>query len=478
MTLIFDKDSLQSKLSPFFKAYDLRATMDILSPEVYFWFGKGFMEKIAKEEDLEKTVVIARDGRENGDKFYNYLAAGIRTGGGNVISLGQATTDTMYMAAILKDCPGMMITASHNPREYNGCKVVKKIPQMMGLESGLATVRDYIFEHLDEKIDVEIKEVNESTEFKAEVLEALHKKIEEISKLSEVKNKKVVVDAANGVGGLLMKKMQDWYPNIEFIPLFWEVDGTFPNHPSDPMPEENRKDLKEKVFETGADCGLFLDGDADRCVIIDENGNLLNGDFIVSLFAKYFLKPENLEGSGFTNNIVYLEPNSRVISRTIKENGGKAVISKQGHTFVKANMKETNAIYGGENSAHHYFGAFNYMDSGIITLALFLSVLDKSGVKASEILNDIRAGYWLSGEQNFKVPEGMTVDKIKQNLKEFYEDGKFCELDGLTIAYEDWRVNMRSSNTEPLIRFNLESNREDMKPMEKLEEVLKAGRVK
>lgn len=468
----------KNKLLASFKAYDLRATMDILSPEVFYWFGKGFTESVVKKEGLENTIILARDGRENGEEYYNYLAAGIRSSGGNVISLGQGTTDTLYMACILKNLPGIMITASHNPKEYNGCKVVKKIPQMMGLDSGLATVRDFVLEHLEKNIEEKIENIATSTNFREEVFEKLREKIENISKLSSVKNKKVVVDTANGVGGILMEKMQNWYPNIEFIPLFWQVDGTFPNHPSDPMPEENRKFLKDKVLETGADCGFFLDGDADRCVIVDENGDLLNGDFIVSLFAEYFLDPKILKESAFTNSIVYLEPNSRVISRTIKKLGANAVISKQGHTFVKENMQKNNAIYGGENSAHHYFGDFNYMDSGIITLALFLSILDKKGEKASKILNEIKQGYYLSGEQNFQVPTHLTVEKIKENLKNFYKDAKFCELDGLTIAYENWRVNMRSSNTEPLIRFNLESNLAEIKPMEKLDEVLKASGIK
>jgi len=458
-----------------FKAYDMRGTMDVLSPEVYYWLGRGFVQKILEPEHIDPIVIIARDGRYNGTEYYQHLAAGIRSGGGAVVSLGLATTDMVYAAALLKDAPAIMITASHNPAEYNGCKIVKKAPQMLGLDSGLALLRDYIIQNMGTD-EYKVDDIEQSNEFKEQTNEFLLSKIEQISGLGTITTPlKIVVDTANGAAGVIMEKMRDWYPNIEWVPLFWDVDPRFPNHPSDPMPAKNREQLAHKVLATHADFGAFLDGDGDRCVFVDEKGELISGDFVVALFARHFLK----KSTKLEKNIVYIEPNSRVISRTIIACGGIAINSKQGHTFVKTQMQTHDALYGGEGSAHHYFSEFGYMDSGCISLALFCSIFAKSDRSASTLCADIATGYFLSGEHNYRLDVNQTIPQIIDLLKNKFSDAKFCELDGITIAYPDWRCNIRGSNTEPLLRFNVETNSNTLlsNPFTKLSQVLACASI-
>lgn len=453
----------------------MRGTMDILTPEVYYWLGRGFVQKILDPEHIDPIIIIARDGRHNGAEYYQHLAAGIRSAGGAVVSLGLATTDMVYAAAMMKDAPAIIITASHNPAEYNGCKIVKKAPQMLGLDTGLALLRDYVLQNMG-TAEYTVDEIEQSNEFKAQTNEFLHGKIEQITALGTItKPLKVVVDTANGAAGVIMENMRDWYPNIEWVPLFWEVDPRFPNHPSDPMPAKNREQLAQKVIATHADFGAFLDGDGDRCVFVDEKGELIPGDFVVALFARYFLQ----KSTKLEKNIVYIEPNSRVISRTVASLGGNAINSKQGHTYVKAQMLSHNALYGGEGSAHHYFGEFGYMDSGCISLALFCSIFAKSDRIASTFCADIAKGYFLSGEHNYRLDADQSVSQVIDLLKNTFSDAKLCELDGITIAYPDWRCNIRGSNTEPLLRFNIETNANTaiFNPFVKLSQVLACGGI-
>jgi phosphomannomutase len=462
-------------LFSFFKAYDMRGTMDILTPEVYYWLGRSFVELILVPENIDPVVIIAHDCRINGPEYYKHLAAGIRAAGGAVVSLGLATTDLVYAAALVKQAPAMMITASHNPAEFNGCKIVKQAPLMLGLDSGLSLVRDYILERMGTaQNSYTVGEIPQSDEFKTVANKYLKEKIEVVSGLSATpKSIKVVVDTANGTAGPLMQQMQEWYPAIDWIPLFWEVDGSFPNHSSDPTPEENRRALAAKVQATHADFGAFIDGDGDRCAFVDEHGELIAGDFIVALFAEYFLNKNTSDNT----DIVYIEPNSRAVSRSIAAAGGNPIISKQGHSFVKVLMKEHDAVYGGEGSAHHYFREFGYMDSGIISLALFAKIYIGSSIPASQLTQSIATGYSLSGERNYRLNPDQTVPDIIELLKAAFPDAQHCELDGLTISYPDWRCNIRGSNTEPLLRFNIETNTPADNPLQKLALVLEKAAV-
>jgi phosphomannomutase len=459
---------MNEKLLKVFKAYDLRANSADLSPEIYYLTGKGLIEKILKPENLPLKVVLGKDARLTSDLFYKALIKGIIDAGGEVVSFGLCSTEIVYAGAILNNCSGAMVTASHNPKDDNGLKIVKKIPQMLGLNSGLGIIRDYTVENI-ENVKINWSEVNEpdqNTIFLNQALEFWKENIIKIGDLDAINNKekrlKVVVDTGNGMGGFIMPLIENLYQNIDFIPLFWEIDGEFPNHPADPIHDENLQDLKKKVLEVNADFGVAFDGDADRAFIVDEKGESLNNELLCGLFSKFmgqYIKANSQ--LDFNPAIIYTMSYSRCAANAILETGCGAIPSIQGHTFIKQKMHQFKAIYGSEASGHHYFGEFGFMDSGALTMALFIKIYSNLEKKASELLNEFKETYFLSGEKNFKLNPNYTIEIIREKIQNEFPNLNYWTEDGITVFARNWKVSIRTSNTEPLARINVETLYED-----------------
>ena len=457
-----------TSIAKLFKAYDLRGTYPLLSQDIYYWMGQGLIKTVFEPENLGTTLAVFRDHRYTSPIFYKALCNGITDAGGTVIPLDLGTTDLMYAATQCLKVPGAIVTASHNPKDDNGCKVVKGGSTMLGLNSGLDKVRDFVIEKLASGENYELMQnFEEDTVTKTKVIEFYEQKLHLIGSIEETVAKlnqrtikfKVVVDCGNGMGGYIMNSIKKVYGNsIEFVDMYFELDGTYPNHPADPSNPANIVELRARVVSEQADLGVAFDGDADRAYFVDETGEFMEGNFVVSEFAKQFLKEIKTHNrTDFNPAIVYSQPQSRCQPVTILENDGIPIQSKQGHIFIKASMAKYNAIYGGEASGHHYYGDFGFMDGGALTMAKMIQILTEKNKKPSELIASYKKMYYLSGEQNFRLADDANFDEIKAKVKAEFADATFSEMDGLTAYYRDWKVNCRMSNTEPLLRINIET---------------------
>ena len=449
-------------LSKFFKAYDLRGTTPELDWKVYYLAGQALVTEIMIPEELELSINVWHDTRLTSEKFYKAFITGLLSKGCTVIPCGLGSTDMMYAYTIKKNISGAIITASHNPKDDNGLKIVKKYPQMLGLSTGLDKIRDYVIAYYD-SIDIDEKKIRNiinSTQAKKETIEFLTNVCNQIGDIHNInipKDYKVVVDAANGMGTLIFLLLQAQYPKIKWIPLYCNLDGNFPNHPADPINPENLKDLQSEVLKTKANLGIAFDGDADRAFFVDEKGELINGENLIAVFARELVRKVKTDNLDFNPASVYVVSYSRALADTVLMEGGAAIASKQGHTYVKDLMKKYNAIYGGEASGHHYFGQFGYMDSGILACNLILKTLFNNNIAASELCKYYQDKYFMSGEQNIKAPVGKDMKMISQRVKRKYSDGVINEMDGITVFYPEYKFTIRGSNTEPLFRINVET---------------------
>lgn len=422
-----------------FKAYDVRGKVPSeLNTDLAYKVGRAFVTYL----DCKK-VVIGRDVRKSSEEISEALARGLTEAGADVIDLGLCGTEMIYFSTPYFDADGgIMITASHNPPEYNGLKFVKKDSVPMGYESGLKDVEQMI-------LSDNLGDISESTGT-IEIKDVMKEFIDSLDRFydkNKINDYKVVVNAGNGCVGPALDAIEDKLP-VKMIKVFHEPDSNFPNGIPNPLLPDNRKPTIDAVNENEADLGVAWDGDYDRCFFFDEKGNFIEGYYIVGLLAKSILKKHPGE------KIVH---DPRLVWNTIHEveqANGDAVVSVSGHAFIKEKMRETNAIYGGEMSAHHYFRDNAYSDSGMIPFLLILQLMSEEGKKMSELVGEMITNYPCSGEINTKLenPEG----KLEE-IKEKYSDGELDTLDGVSVNYGDWRFNVRISNTEPLIRLNVES---------------------
>jgi phosphomannomutase len=457
-----------STISKMFKAYDLRGTVPELTKKVFYLAGKAIVQ-VLTSENLPTEINLVHDTRTSSPEFYQALYYGIKDGGGTPVALGIGSTDFMYSAALHTSNPGIIVTASHNPKNYNGMKILKKVPEMMGLSSGLDNVRDYVLENIDGfsvdennwepvSIDEEAR-VREINCFKAKIKDIAN--VDQVNQLlrSRGEKLKIAVDAGNGMGGWIMSEIEDLYPEVEFVKLYWELDGNFPNHPANPQEFETLVELQDTVrSDKSIAMGLAFDGDGDRLGVVDDKAEIVQGDFLVSYFAKtllsnYYRNPN----PDFDPAVVYITPGSRCVPETITQTPGIAIPSKQGHTHIKAQMSKYRAIYGGEFSGHHYFGEFGFMDSGVLTAALLIQIVVESEAKLSEVFKTLNQSYFISDLMNPRLPEGETFDNVKAKLYHAFPDAEVNELDGISVNFPDWRFSMRPSNTEPVVRFILET---------------------
>ena len=430
-----------SELSEIFKAYDVRGTVpEQLDEEKAYAIGVGF----AQFADVPR-ILIARDMRPSGELLVEAFANGAQDQGVDVVLLGLASTDLLYFASGSLDAPGIMFTASHNPAQYNGVKACLAGAKPIGLDSGLAEIRDIA--DLVLKGDGPAKAAHRG---EVSTLDLLGKFVDHVLSFVDVakfRPLKVVADTANGMGGLVVPAVFATLP-FELEVMYGELDGTFPNHPADPLQPANQRDLQRRVVSGGFDVGLAFDGDADRVFVVDEKGRGLSGSTTTAMLAAGVLA--KAPGSTILHNLIC----SHVVPEVIKEHGGIPVRTRVGHSYIKQIMAESGAAFGGEHSAHYYFRDNYRADSGIIATMFVLEALSAATQPLSELRKPFER-YEASGEINTVVNDPLAViDMIAKKFAKKRQD----HLDGLTVDCGSWWFNLRPSNTEPLLRLNLEAD--------------------
>jgi phosphomannomutase len=437
-----------------FKAYDIRGKVPSeLNNELAYKIGRAFAKLVNA-----KKVVIGYDIRKSSLELSQSLINGLTDAGVNVINIGLCGTEMIYYSTPHFNADGgIMITASHNPPEYNGMKFVKKDSVPVGYDSGLNKVEEMII-----KDDIGPLSKTKGSVENVDVMNEFIKNLKRFYDPSRIKPFKVVVNAGNGCAGLSLNAIESHLP-IQMIKVFNDPDSEFPNGVPNPLLIENRKSTIDAVIKNDAHLGVAWDGDYDRCFFFDEKGSFIEGYYIVGLLAKSILKKHPGE------KIVH---DPRLIWNTldvVSKNNGIAVQSKSGHAYIKQKMREVNSIYGGEMSAHHYFRDNAYSDSGMIPFLLIMQLMSEEDKPLGDLVEEMIANYPCSGEINSTIadPSG----KLKE-IEKIYTDGKVDKTDGLSVEYPDWRFNLRMSNTEPIIRLNVESKGDVLLMEEKTKELL------
>jgi len=430
-----------------FKAYDIRGLYpEQITSEMSYHLGRSISKYLKPNQ-----VVIGRDMREASDAMYEELIAGFIDSFVDAIDLGMVSTDVFYHACAELNIPGVMITASHNPPEYGGFKIVKKIPYILGQDDGLRDIYDIIVE---EDYFQSFRKGNLSH---SDFRESFVGKVLSLVDYESIRPMKVVADTGNGMAGPILQKTYACLPQIELIHINEEVNGKSPTHGWDPLDPENHSQLQKRVIDEGADLGFAFDGDGDRFFAIDDRGNFVSGDFLTALLAQHLLKKN--PGS----KIVFDVRSSWAVPNQIRKFGGIPIQEKVGHAFIKKRMAVEDAIFGGEVTGHYYFKDFHFVDSGILPSLVLLEMLSVLKCTMSKALEELDSTYFISGEINIPIENPSRVSKILQRLEVFFKgSGKIEKLDGLSIIFDDWHFNVRFSNTEPLLRLNLEANSSDL----------------
>ena len=433
-----------ARLDAVFKAYDVRGLApEQLDADLCAAVGAAFAAFVVEADGADR-VLVARDMRPTGPELVEAFAEGVLSQGLDVLDVGLSSTDMLYFAAGALDAPGAMFTASHNPAAYNGIKLCRSGARPVGEDTGLADIRRRAAEGTPPA------GATGTWRDEEDVLERFADHVQSFVEVEDLEPLKVVADTANGMGGFVVPAVFDALP-FDLQILYPELDGTFPNHPADPIQPENQKDLQARVLATGADVGLAFDGDADRVFLVDEKAQLLSGSLTTAIVADAMLERE--PGGTIIHNLIC----SKAVPELVAEKGGTAVRTRVGHSFIKAVMAETGAVFGGEHSGHYYFRDNYRADSGLIAALVVLEVLSKAGVPLSELRKPYER-YVASGEINTEVPDPKAVIEV---VAQHYGDADQDRLDGLTVDFGDWWFNLRPSNTEPLLRLNLEARDEE-----------------
>jgi phosphomannomutase len=433
-------------LEKIIKAYDIRGLVkDEITPDFSFSLGLAFAKFLEYERE-PGTIVVGEDMRPSSPLLADAFSDGVMSQGMDVIRIGLASTDMLYFASGKLNLPGIMFTASHNPAKYNGMKLCKSGARPIGQETGLVKIRQLI----EQGVPISSRPIGSvrNQDLLKDYVDYLLSLFPD--KAFKKRKLKVVIDAGNGMAGFTAPAVMERL-NIDLIPMYFELDGNFPNHEANPIEAKNLKDLQKRVRKEKADIGLAFDGDADRCFLINEKSELVNPSALTSLIAVHQLKTK--PGSTIIYNLI----SSRAVSEVIAENGGIGVRSRVGHSYIKSLMAETGAIFGGEHSGHFYFSNFWRADSGMLAALYALSGLMATKNTLSELLKPFNR-YVASGEINSKVKN---VEKSIDLIRTKYSDKYLVdELDGLTITADSWWFNLRPSNTEPLLRLNVEADTE------------------
>jgi phosphomannomutase len=441
-----------------FKAYDVRGIYPgELDEEGAYAIGRAFVEEVEPEK-----IAVGRDMRVSSPAMAESFARGASEAGAQVLDLGLVGTEMVYFAVgDLGLDGGAMVTASHNPKEYTGMKIVRAGALPIGGESGLLDIRDRAMARSDRSRRRTPGQVE-----KYDVWPGYVDRVLSFVDVAEIKPLRIVVDAANGMAGAMLPPVLERLP-VEAVRCFFEPDGTFPNHEPNPLLPENREFIVNKTLEEKADFGVAFDGDADRCFFVDDGGEFVPGDFVTALLAESVLEKE--PGA----KIIYDLRASWAVPETVERAGGVALVNRVGHAFIKQRMREEQAAFGGEVSGHYYFREFSQADSGVVPFLLMLELVSKKGRPLSEIVADFRARYFLTGELNTPVED--VPQKLAELKERFGPEGAVSELDGISIDSDEWHMNVRPSNTEALLRLNLEARSRELMER-KRDEVLAAIR--
>jgi len=424
-----------------FKAYDVRGLYpQEITEELFRQLGRAFVAFLGPGR-----FAVTHDMRLSSPSLTASFIEGAIAQGGHVIDYGLAGTDQMYFAVAADGLDGgAQITASHNPKQYNGCKLVRREAFPLSGESGIKEMKEMILGGTlppPEGVPGSVTAREMQDRYATHVLSFID--------TSLIKPFDVVLDAGSGVAGLVAPRLFERLP-CRTTRLCFEVDGTFPNHEANPLIEENRRDITERVIAENADIGIAWDGDADRCFFLDGTGEFIAGDFVTALLAEAFL----LKTPGAT--IIYDVRASYAVKDIVAKYGGKALMNRVGHAFIKRRMREEDAVFGGEVTGHYYFRDNFYADNGFIPALLMLELMSKKGKSLRDLLQPLREKYFISGEINTKVASmAMAADKIERLARE-YAHGSVYRLDGISVEFAEWHFNVRPSNTEPLLRLNLE----------------------
>ena len=436
------------KLNPdIFKAYDVRGTYpDEVNEEAARAIGAAFVTYLGA-----KHIGVGRDMRLSSPALAAAFIDGARAQGVEVIDYGMIPTDVLYFAVASDGLDGgVEITASHNPKQYNGMKMVRREAFPLSGDAGISEIRDMIAADRLPPPALSVGRIHERNcvvPYVEHVLSFIDQAV--------IRPLNVVLDAGSGMAGQIAPRLFHTLP-CRTTRLCFEIDGRFPNHEANPLIEENRRDITERVIAEKADIGIAWDGDADRCFFIDGTGDFVPGDFVTALLAEAFL----LKHPGAT--IIYDLRASHAVKDVVERYGGKALMNRVGHAFFKRRMRETNAIFGGEVTGHYYFRDNFYADNGFIPALLILELMSKKGQSLHELLAPLRQRYFISGEINTKLKSMEAVPAKLEEIAAKYADGQQYALDGISVEYPEWHFNVRPSNTEPLLRLNLEAATPDL----------------
>lgn len=437
-----------------FKAYDIRGIYpEQLSGETAYKIAKAFAAFLNA-----KKVVVGRDMRISSPVLHKEILKGLTEMGADVVDIGVCSSPMMNFASATIEADGaIMITASHNPKEYNGFKLFRGHAIPISEATGIMDIKKIVEEN---KFEASEKQGS------VEEIDVMEDYVKHVTKFAEsIKGLKIVIDSCNGMSGYTAPKILEKF-DVELVHMYPELDGNFPSHECNPMKPENTAELQQRVKEEKADLGIAFDGDADRIVFIDENGERISSDLLTAVIAIQFLKKGK-------EKILYDLRSSWAVKETIEEQGGEPVMCRVGHSFIKKQLRDENAVFAGELSGHYYFKDNFYTDSGVIAMVMVLNLLASEKKKLSEIVQPLKK-YFATGETNMEVEDkDAAIQKVKDK---FSADAKnVFELDGLSVEYDDWWFNLRKSNTEPLLRLNLEAKTKEMME-EKKKEVMETIR--
>jgi phosphomannomutase len=441
-----------------FKAYDIRGIYPTeLNEEVGYALGRAFASFLQVDK-----VIVGRDMRLSGPQMFDAVSRGLMDQGADVFNIGMVSTDQYYYACATLGLAGMMVTASHNPKEYTGFKMVRKMPQLLSGDRGIQDLRRLV------ENDDYTSPTRQGTMIERDMSEEFVKMVLSLIDVEALAPLKVIADTGNGMVGPSLKRVYGQLPSVELVGMYLEPDGSLPNHGLDPLQSENRAELQARVPAEGADVGFAFDGDGDRFFTMDDRGQFVSGDFMTALLGSYLL--EKYPGS----KVLYDVRASWAVPDLIRAAGGTPLMERVGHAFIKARMDQEEAIFAGEVSGHYYFKDFFFADSGIVPSLYILEMLSKKKAKLSELLQPLEAEYFISGEINTRIA-GEPKEKM-QELAEIFAEGTVEWLDGVSVTFYDWHFNVRPSNTEPLLRLNLEAKSKELMA-EKRDQILEIIRA-
>ena len=426
-----------------FKAYDVRGIYPSeLDEDGAYAIGRAYVEQFEP-----RRIAVGRDMRVSSPSMAAAVIEGAADGGADVLDVGMVGTEMVYFAVgELGLDGGVMVTASHNPKEYMGMKIVRRGALPVGGESGLLEVRE-------RAVRREWREAARGQVSQEDIWDRFVARVLSFIDASTVRSLRVVVDAANGMAGVMLPPVLERLAQVDAVRCYFEPDGTFPNHEPNPLLPENREFIVERTRSERADFGVAYDGDADRCFFVDDSGEFVPGDFVTALFAEQVLEKEP------GGKVIYDVRASWAVPEAISSAGGVPIVNRVGHSFIKQRMREEGAVFAGEVSAHYYFRDFSQADSGVIPFLLMLELVSRRG-SLSAVLSPYRSRYFLTGEINTPVSD--VALKLQELKERFGPEGRVSHLDGLSVEADDWHFNVRPSNTEPLLRLNLEARSQDL----------------